>query len=117
MAASPVRPNPKKLNALQLKTLVLLQALAREPGCADPPDQDGTVALHTLPHRHGDHLHIGAALVSARDATGLANPNVINALARKGLVRHGPTGLPSLTLEGRDYPTGIEAAVLHTADH
>lgn len=112
-----MRPNPKKLNALQLRTLAILQAIAQQPAFADPPHQDGTVSIHTLPRRHGDHLHVGAALVSARDATGLDNPNVMNALARKGLLRHGPAGLPSLTLEGRDYPTGIAGAVLHTAGH
>lgn len=112
-----VRPNPKKLNALQLRTLAILQAIARQPDFADPPRQDGTVSLHTMPHRHGDHLHVGTAVISARDASGLDNPNVINALARKGLLRHGPAGLPALTPEGRDYPTGRAAAVLHAADH
>jgi hypothetical protein len=112
-----VRPNPKKLNALQLRTLAILQVMARETAFADPPHQDGTISIHTLPHRHGDHLHVGAALFAARDATGLDNPNVMNALARKGLLRHGPAGLPSLTLEGRNYPTGVAAAILHAADH
>jgi hypothetical protein len=88
-----VRPNPKKLNALQLRTMAILQAIARETAFAEPPHQDGTVSIHTLPHRHGDHLHVGAALVAARDATGLDNPNVMNALARKGLLRHGAAGL------------------------
>jgi hypothetical protein len=112
-----VRPNPKKLNALQLRTMAILQAIARETAFAEPPHQDGTVSIHTLPHRHGDHLHVGAALVAARDATGLDNPNVMNALARKGLLRHGAAGLPSITLEGRNYPTGIAGAILHAADH
>jgi hypothetical protein len=112
-----VRPNPKKLNSLQLRTLAILQAIARQPALADPPEQDGTVSIHSLPHRHGDHLHVGGAVVSARDASGLGNPNVLNALARKGLVRHGPAGLPGLTLEGRNYQTGILATLLHDADH
>jgi hypothetical protein len=112
-----MRPNPKKLNPLQLRTLVILQAIARQPAFADPPHQDGAASIHTLPHRHGDHLHIGGAVVAARDATGLDNPSVINALARKGLLHLGPAGLPTLTLEGRNYPTGIAAAVLHATDH
>jgi hypothetical protein len=112
-----VPTNPKKLNALQLKTLAILQAIAREPDFADPPEQDGTVSIHTLPHRHGDHMHLGAAIVSARDATGLGNPNVLNALVRKGLVRHGHAGLPGLTLEGRNYQTGLDTRLLHGADH
>jgi hypothetical protein len=115
--AVPVRPNPKKLNALQLRTLALLQVIARQPALADPPEQDGAVSIHTLPHQHGDHLHVGAAVVSARDATGLGNPNVLNALARKGLLRHGAAGLPSLTLEGRNYQTGLDTTLLHGADH
>ena len=36
-----VRPNPKKLNALQLRTLAILQAIARRPDLAGPPEQDG----------------------------------------------------------------------------
>jgi hypothetical protein len=112
-----VRTNPKKLNALQLRTLAILQAIARQPDFADPPEQDGTVSIHTLPHRHGDHMHLGAAIVSARDATGLGNPNVLNALVRKGLVRHGPAGLPRLTPEGRNYQTGVDTTLLHGTDH
>jgi hypothetical protein len=111
-----VRSNPKKLNPLQLRTLAILQAIARQPSLADP-HQDGTVTIHSLPHRHGNHLHVGAAVVAAHDATGLDNPNVLNALARKGLVRHGPTGLLCLTLEGRNYPIGIAATILLGADH
>jgi hypothetical protein len=88
-----MRPNPKKLNPLQLRTLVLLQALARERAFADPPKPDGTVSIHTLPHAHGDHFHVGPAVVSVRDATGLGNPNVLNALARKGLLLAGQNWL------------------------
>jgi hypothetical protein len=44
-----MRANPSRLNALQLKTLAILQALARERGFAHPPDADGTVLIHTLP--------------------------------------------------------------------
>jgi hypothetical protein len=112
-----VRPNPKKLNPLQLRTLALLQAIARQPSFADPPHQDGTVSIHTLPHRHGDHLHVGAAVISSRDASGLNNPNVLNALARKGLLRHGAAGLPALTPAGRNYPTGSAGAALDPAEH
>ena len=112
------RPNPKKLNALQLKTLAILQALARERAFADPPDEDGTVLIHSPPHAHGDHFHIGPAVVRARDATGLANPNVMNALARKGLLLGGPAGQPILTAEGLAYDTGLADAILHGgADH
>jgi hypothetical protein len=115
--ARPTRANPSRLNALQLKTLAILQALARERTFAHPPDGDGTVLIHTLPYAHGDHFHIGRAVVATRDATGLANPNVMNALVRKGLLLGGPAGMPILTGAGLGYDTGIAARVLHGADH
>jgi hypothetical protein len=112
-----MRPNPKRLNPLQLRTLTLLQALARERAFANPPEPDGTVAIHTLPHAHGDHFHVGPAVVSVRDATGLGNPNVLNALARKGLLLAGCLGLPALTADGLAYDTGIAPEILHGGDH
>ena len=115
--AGPPRANPSRLNALQLKTLAILQALARERAFASPPDPDGTVLIHTLPYAQADHLQIGRAVVLARDASGLANPNVMNALVRKGLLLAGPAGMPILTGAGLGYDTGIAARVLHGADH
>lgn len=112
---SPV--NPLKLNPLQLKTLAILQALAKEPAFADPPDADGTVRIRKLPHPHGDHFHIGRAVVLAKDATGLANHNVYNVLARKALILAGPAGEPVLTPAGLAYETGIARAILHEAAH
>ena len=112
-----MRANPSKLNALQLKTLAILQALAGERNFAHPPDGDGTVLIHTLPYAHGDHFHIGRAVVLARDATGLANPNVMNALVRKGLLLGGPAGMPILTSAGLGYETGIAETILHGAGH
>lgn len=113
----PAPANPLKLNPLQLRTLAILQALAAEPAFADPPDAEGTVRIHALPHAHGDHFHIGDRVVLAKDATGLANPNVYNVLARKGLILAGPAGEPVLTAAGLAYETGIEAAVLHAGGH
>ena len=112
-----MRPNPKKLNPLQLRTLTLLQALARERAFADPPQPDGAVSIHTLPQAHGDHFHVGPAVVSVRNATGLGNPSVLNALARKGFLLAGRSGLPVLTAEGLAYNTGIAAEILHGDDH
>ena len=109
--------NPSRLNALQLKTLAVLQALARERAFAHPPDADGTVLIHTLPLAHGDHFHIGRAVVRARDATGLANRNVMNALVRKGLLLGGPAGMPILTGAGLAYETGVAGSILHGAEH
>lgn len=113
----PTRANPLKLNPLQLKTLAILQALAREPAFADPPDAEGTVRIRALPYAHGDHFHIGSAVVLARDATGLANPNVYNVLARKGLILAGPAGQPVLTPAGLAYDTGIADEILHKSSH
>lgn len=112
-----MRPNPRKLNPLQLKTLALLQAMASEHAFAGAPDADGAVPIHTMPHAHGDHLHVGPAVASARDATGLGNRSVMNALARKGLLLEGRGGLPMLTREGLVYETGIAARILHGTDH
>ncbi len=106
-----------KLNALQLKTLSILQALARSSDHADAADPEGRVRIRSLPHAHGNHLHVGDALIAARDASGLTNPAVYGALARKGLVVAGPEGEPMLTPEGLAYDTGIADTVLHTADH
>ena len=109
--------NPLKLNPLQLKTLAILKALAKEPAFADPPDAQGTVRIRVLPHAHGDHFHIGRTVVLARDATGLANPNVYNVLARKGLLLAGPAGEPVLTPAGLAYETGIASQILHESRH
>jgi hypothetical protein len=108
-----MRANPKKLNPLQLKTLAILQAMARDQWLANPPDDDGTVLIHSLPPAHGDHLHIGTAVVQARDATGLGNPNVMSALVRKGLVLAGAAGVPILSVEGLAYDTGVADQILH----
>jgi hypothetical protein len=111
------RSNPLKLNPLQARTLALLQALARQPDMASPADGDGTVLLRGLPTPHGDHFHIGAAVVRSRDATGLANPSVYGALARKGLILAGPRGMPVLTAAGLGYDTGVVDRILHRSDH
>jgi hypothetical protein len=56
-------------------------------------------------------------VVRTRDASGLANPAVYGALARKGLVLAGPRGLPILTRAGLDYDTGLAGEILHRPDH
>ena len=111
------RPNPLKLNPLQCKTLALLQEIARQPGMANPPDDQGGVQLRYLPEPHGDHFHIGPAVVRSSDATGLANPSVFGALARKGLIAAGPRGLPIVTPAGSAYDTGVADRILHRSDH
>lgn len=113
----PTRPNPLKLNALQLKTLAILQELARSGGETSEPLPDGGVALNRLPRPHGDHFHVGAALVRAKDASGLANPAVFGVLQRKGLVVRGADGRPVLTVVAMAYDTGVADAILHRSDH
>jgi hypothetical protein len=114
---SPPRPNPSRLNPLQLKTLVVLQALAQEGGFADPPDADGNVRIHSLPHAHGNHVHLGRAVVAMRDLSGLGNPAVLNALARKGLLKGGRERGYTVTGAGLAYDTGIAGRVLQGGDH
>ena len=58
----PPKANPAKLNPLQLRTLTLLQAIARMPGAASRMP-DGDVAITQFPHAHGDHFHLGDATV------------------------------------------------------
>ena len=111
------RPNPLKLNPLQAKTLALLQELARQPQFASPPDAEGAIQLRHLPQPHGDHFHIGAAVVRSRDASGLANPAVYGALARKGLVSAGQQGMPALTPAGLAYDTGLADEIRHRCVH
>ena len=111
------RPNPLKLNPLQAKTLTILQALAQAPGLASEPDAEGTVTLRYLPEPHGDHFHVGAAVVRSRDATGLANPAVHGALARKGLLAPGDDGRARLTAAGLAYDTGLADEILFRPDH
>lgn len=110
----PDRPNPAKLNALQLKTLAILQELARSTG---DPQADGGMALSRLPRAHGDHFHVGSALVMAKDASGLTNPAVFGALERKGLVARDGDGRLLLTARAMGYETGVAEAILHRSDH
>jgi hypothetical protein len=112
------RRNPLQLNPLQLKTLILLQELARLPAFSRPADEAGDVAITRIPEPHGDHFHLGDAVIAARDASGLANPAVWAALERKGLVRALDRGGAVLTVLGRDYSTGLRATALHKpAEH
>jgi hypothetical protein len=112
----PSKKNPLNLNPLQLKTLTLLQELARLPDHSRPGEEPDSVAITGLPHPHGDHFHLGEALVASRDATGLRNPAVWAALERKGLVRTLPD-CALLTPLGLGYVTGLRDAILRGGDH
>ena len=114
----PPKRNPLNLNPLQLKTLTLLQELARLAGKPAAEDADaGGLAITELPHAHGDHFHLGEAVVAARDATGLRNPSVWAALERKGLIRPKLPEAVILTALGQDYDTGLREQILHRAEH
>ena len=112
----PPRNNPLGLNPLQSRTLVLLQALAADPESSVREDETGEVRITHLPHAHGDHLHVGDALVSARDATGLGNEAVWKALERKGLVRADFPRALWLTPAGLSYEMAIARDILHPSD-
>jgi hypothetical protein len=87
--------------------------LARLPDYARPAEAEGEVALASLPQPHGDHFHLGDAVVASRDATGLRNPAVWAALERKGLVRSLAGRGVALTPLGLGYATGLRDAILH----
>ena len=113
----PPKKNPLKLNKLQLRTLALAQALAGDPEGSRHDEAAGTVTIFNLPQPHGDHVHIGPFVVSARDASGMTNPVVWRALARKGLVLRADGLSRTLTVEGLGYDTGLKERFLNPSDH
>lgn len=113
----PPKTNPLRLNPLQLRTLTILQQLARFPETSTPNAETGEVMITNLPSPHGNHFHCGDAVVASRDATGLRNEGVWKALERKGLGRsYFPFGI-ALTPDGVAYDTGLSAKILHRANH
>ena len=113
----PPKTNPLKLNPLQLKTLTLLQELARYPELSTTHPETGEVMLSQIPSAHGDHFHIGEKMVAGRDATGLNNQAVWIALGRKGLARGSFPMAITLTKEGLAYDTGLANTILHGGSH
>ncbi|RED53362.1 hypothetical protein [Aestuariispira insulae] len=113
------KKNPLKLNKLQLRTLALAQVLARDPAGAITDAETGEVTLTRLPHAHGNHVHVGAFVVSSKDASGFDNPAVWVALKRKGLVREEarPGGQVTLMPQGLEYDTGLGDKFLEPSDH
>ena len=111
------KKNPLKLNPLQLRTLAILQQMARSPNHAQPGDAEGSVFVSNFPAAHGNHFHIGDAVVLARDASGLGNANVFAVLERKGLLRSMHPMGALLNAEALDYDTGVDGQVLHRSDH
>ncbi len=117
----PPRNNPLRLNKLQLKTLCVLQELARQPESSSridgPGDDAGEVMISNLPNPHGDHFHVGERVVLARNATGLRNRAVWVALERKGLARSSFPLAITLTPAGLEYDTGLRESILIGGDH
>ncbi len=113
----PPKSNPLKLNALQLKTLTILQQLARTPMVSAKDEATGEVVIRNLPQPHGDHFHCGDAVVMSKDATGLRNRAVWVALERKGLARSMFPDAIALSAEGVKYETGLGERILLRADH
>lgn len=101
------KANPLKLNKLQTRTLALAQVVAKDPSSSMKNESTGEVSLTRLPHAHGDHVHVGPYVVSAKETSGFSNPAVWVALARKGLSHGDPSGVVTLTSEGLAYDTGL----------
>jgi hypothetical protein len=70
-----------------------------------------------LPPAHGDHFHLGDAVVAGKDATGLYKEEVWNALARKGVARSEWPHRITLTQEGLVYETGLADELLRRSPH
>ena len=113
----PPKVNPLKLNPLQLRTLTLLQALARAPGAAVNGPGPGEKTVERFPQAHGDHFHLGDAVVAGKNATGLYNEKVWHALERKGLARADWPHRITLTPAGQDYDTGLADEILNRSPH
>jgi hypothetical protein len=114
--AMPPKHNPLKLNPLQLRTLTLLQAIARIPQAVSA-GLNGEVIISKFPSAHGDHFHLGDAVVAGKDATGLYNEAVWNALTRKGLARAEWPHQIALTQVGLGYETGLAEEILKKTSH
>ena len=112
----PPKSNPLKLNPLQLRTLTLLQGLASLSDAA-VRESNGEVTVIRFPQAHGDHFHMGNAVVAAKDATGLYNEAVWHALTRKGLARADWPRSITLTLDGLAYDTGLGGEIFHRSPH
>src|SRR5437588_10172050 len=99
--------------------MALVAVRIRPLGDGDPAGfvLGGGVAITQLPDPHGDHFHLGEAVVAARDATGLRNPSVWAALERKGLIRPKLPEAVVLTPLGQQYETGLREVILHRAGH
>lgn len=106
----------KKLNALQRRTLALFQELAKSDETSAAIEGSDDVSIMFLPKPHGNHVHIGKFVVSSKEASGLSNEKVWQALERKGLAKSEFPFRFILTKEGLDYDTGLKDH-FETSDH
>ena len=88
----PPKRNPRKLNKLQLKTLTLLQELARLPDMATPNQETGDVTITALTQQRGHHFdsQSGSAinlLHQSSNASVIAAPSPGKADARGARIR------------------------------
>ncbi len=113
----PPKYNPLKLNKLQLRTLVVLQELARHPETSTTNEASGEVLITMLPRPHGNHIHVGRRIVMTKDASGLWNEAVWRALERKGLVSQEYPVAIRLKPEAVAYETRMAEAIFLGADH
>ena len=96
-----------KLNALQNRTLALFQELAKSSETSAAIEGSDDISVMFLPTPHGDHVHIGKFVVSAKDASGFTNEKVWQALERKGLAKSEFPFRLILTKAGREHDTGF----------
>ncbi|HEY3776657.1 MAG TPA: hypothetical protein VGL35_01220 [Rhizomicrobium sp.] len=113
----PPKQNPLKLNPLQLRTLTILQTLARDPQCAARGPGAGEMTVERFPEPHGAHFHLGSAVVAVKDASGLYNDKVWHALERKGLARADWPHRITLTPAGIAYDSGLSGELLRASPH
>ncbi|MBL4603769.1 MAG: hypothetical protein JKY84_13560 [Emcibacteraceae bacterium] len=105
-----------KLNALQSRTLALFQELAKSSETSTKIDGTDDIAIMYMPEPHGNHVHIGNFVVSAKDASGFNNEKVWKALERKGLAQSEFPFRFILTKAGIDFKTGLKGA-FDISDH
>jgi len=112
-----MKKKPIQLNSLQRRTLALFQLLARNPQSSTRDEITGDVTISYLPEPHGDHIHIGAYVVSAQEASGFANEAVWRALERKGLITQFTFPIQAtLSHQALDLDTGL-ADQFEASDH
>lgn len=105
-----------KLNALQSRTLALFQELAKSNDTSSPIEESDDISIMYMPMPHGNHVHIGGFVISAKDASGFTNEKVWQALERKGLARSEFPVRIILTKAGLDHETGLLDA-FERSDH